>query len=134
MLSLEETNWKGKGQTTSFSYEKSDEDYSSLSLSFSDPWIKDTDRISWGWSLYKNDYENDDSQAFSKIDTYGFRINVGKGITRNVRIGLGTKLEYVTTEPDDEYRSNIPINIPIYIRFFIRKRCSLSFTFPVCFF
>ena len=106
MLSLEETNWKGKGQTTSFSYEKSDEDYSSLSLSFSDPWIKDTDRISWGWSLYKNDYENDDSQAFSKIDTYGFRINVGKGITRNVRIGLGTKLEYVTTEPDDEYRNN----------------------------
>lgn len=106
MLSLEETNWKGKGQTTSFTYEKSDEDYSSLSLSFSDPWIKDTDRISWGWSLYKNDYENDDSQAFSKIDTYGFRINVGKGITRNVRIGLGTKLEYVTTEPDDEYRSN----------------------------
>lgn len=106
MLSLEETNWKGKGQTTSFTYEKSDEDYSSLSLSFSDPWIKDTDRISWGWSLYKNDYENDDSQAFSKIDTYGFRINVGKGITRNVRIGLGTKLEYVTTEPDDEYRNN----------------------------
>ena len=106
MLSLEETNWKGKGQTTSFSYEKSDEDYSSLSLSFSDPWIKDTDRISWGWSLYKNDYENDDSEAFSKIDTYGFRINVGKGITRNVRIGLGTKIEYVTTEPDDEYRNN----------------------------
>ena len=106
MLSLEETNWKGKGQTTSFTYEKSDEDYSSLSLSFSDPWIKDTDRISWGWSLYKNDYENDDSEAFSKIDTYGFRINVGKGITRNVRIGLGTKLEYVTTEPDDEYRNN----------------------------
>ena len=106
MLSLEETNWKGKGQTTSFTYEKSDEDYSSLSLSFSDPWIKDTDRISWGWSLYKNEYENDDSEAFANIDTYGFRINVGKGITRNVRIGLGTKLEYVTTEPDDEYRNN----------------------------
>lgn len=101
MLSLEETNWKGKGQTTSFTYEKSDEDYSSLSLSFSDPWIKDTDRISWGWSLYKNEYENDDSEAFANIDTYGFRINVGKGITRNVRIGLGTKVEYVTTEPDD---------------------------------
>lgn len=104
MLSLEETNWKGKGQTTSFTYEKSDEDYSSLSLSFSDPWIKDTDRISWGWSLYKNEYENDDSEAFANIDTYGFRINVGKGITRNVRIGLGTKIEYVTTEPDDSLK------------------------------
>ncbi len=107
MLSLEETNWKGRGQTTSFTYEKSDEDYSSMSISFSDPWIKDTDRISWGWSLYKNDYENDDSQAFSKIDTIGGRINIGKGITKNVRIGLGTKLEYVKTEPDDEYR-NVP--------------------------
>ena len=107
MLSLEETNWKGRGQTTSFAYEKSDEDYSSMSISFSDPWIKDTDRISWGWSLYKNDYENDDSQAFSKIDTIGGRINIGKGITKNVRIGLGTKLEYVKTEPDDEYR-NVP--------------------------
>lgn len=107
MLSLEETNWKGRGQTTSFTYEKSDEDYSSMSISFSDPWIKDTDRISWGWSLYKNDYENDDSEAFSKIDTIGGRINIGKGITKNVRIGLGTKLEYVKTEPDDEYR-NVP--------------------------
>ncbi len=106
MLSLEETNWKGKGQTTSFTYEKSDEDYSSMSISFSDPWIKDTDRISWGWSLYKNEYENDDSQAFGKIDTYGFRINVGKGITRNVRVGLGTKIEYVTTEPDDSYKND----------------------------
>lgn len=102
MLSLEETNWKGKGQTTSFSYERSDEDYSSMSISFSDPWIKDTDRISWGWSLYKNSYENDDSEAFSDIDTYGFRINVGKGLTKKVRIGLGTKIEKVSTEPDSD--------------------------------
>lgn len=102
MLSLEETNWKGRGQTTSFTYEKSDEDYSSMSISFSDPWIKDTDRISWGWSLYKNDYENDDSEAFSKIDTIGGRINIGKGITKNVRIGLGTKLEYVKTKPNSD--------------------------------
>ena len=50
-------------------------------------------------------------QAFTKIDTYGFRINVGKGITRNVRIGLGTKLEYVTTEPDDEFRNNLKYRI-----------------------
>ncbi len=99
MLSLEETNWKGKGQTTAFTYEKSDEDYSSMSISFSDPWIKDTDRISWGWSIYKNEYENDDSEAFNKIDTIGGRINVGKGITKNVRVGLGTKLEYVETKP-----------------------------------
>ena len=102
MLSLEETNWKGKGQTASLSYEKSDEDYSSMSISFSDPWIKDTDRISWGWSIYRNEYENDDSEAFSKIETIGGKINIGKGITKNVRLGLGTRLEYVTTEPNSD--------------------------------
>lgn len=106
MLSLEETNWKGKGQNTAFTYEKSDEDYSSMSISFSDPWIKDTDRISWGWSLYQNKYENDDSEAFSDIETYGFKINVGKGITKNVRTGLGTKIEYVQTDPKSGYTEN----------------------------
>ena len=105
MLSLEETNWQGRGQNASLNYEKSDEDYSSMSINFSDPWIKDTDRISWGWSLYKNNYENDDSRAFNEIDTYGFRINVGKGLNKKVRIGLGTKLEHVTTKPDSNYRN-----------------------------
>lgn len=100
MLSLEETNWKGKGQNAALTYEKSDEDFSSFSFSFSDPWIKDTDRISWGWSVYKNSYENSKSEAFNKIDTYGINANVGKGITRNVRLNLGTKFEYVETKPD----------------------------------
>lgn len=99
MLSLEETNWKGKGQNLSFAYEKSDEDYSSFSINFSDPWIKDTDRISWGWSLYRNEYENDDSRAFNQIDTSGFKINVGKGLSKYVRLNLGAKVEYIETNP-----------------------------------
>lgn len=99
--SIEETNWKGKGQDIALSYEKSSKDYDSISLSFSDPWIKDTDRISWGWSLYRNGYENGDSDAFNKIKTYGARVNIGKGLSRYVRIGLGTKFEHVTSEPKD---------------------------------
>ncbi|MDP0493135.1 MAG: BamA/TamA family outer membrane protein [Fusobacterium sp. JB021] len=102
-LSLEENNWKGKGQRASLSYEKSDENYSSFSINFSDPWIKDTDRISWGWSIYKNDYENGDSEAFNEIDTYGISANVGKGLTKNVRINLGTKFEMVETSPSKEF-------------------------------
>ena len=101
-LSLEESNWKGKGQKASLSFEKSDDSYSSFSLNFTDPWIKDTDRISWGWSLYRNKYENDDSEAFNKIETYGLSANVGKGITKNVRINLGNKFEYVQTDPSQE--------------------------------
>ncbi len=106
MLSLEESNWKGKGQTLGMSYEKSDDDYTSFSINFSDPWIKDTNRISWGWSLYSNEYETSESQAFSQIDTKGFSINVGKGLSKYVRFGLGLKAENVETSPGEEYRSN----------------------------
>ena len=101
MLSLEETNWKGRGQDLSLNFEKSDEDYTSFSINFSDPWIKDTDRISWGWSLYRNEYENDDSEAFSQIETSGFRVNVGKGLSKYVRLNLSGKVEYVETSPLD---------------------------------
>lgn len=102
MLSLEETNWKGRGQDLALTFEKSDDDYTSFSLNFSDPWIKDTDRISWGWSLYRNEYENDDSEAFSQIETSGFRVNVGKGLSKYVRINLAGKVEYVETSPNSD--------------------------------
>lgn len=101
-LSVKDTNWKGKGQELGVTFEKSDEDYSSFSVNFYDPWIKDTDRISWGWSIYKNTYEDDDSALFSKIDTIGAKFNIGKGITKNVRLGIGTKLEYVEEEADKD--------------------------------
>lgn len=99
-ISIKDTNWKGKGQELGFTFEKSDEDYSSFSINFYDPWIKDTDRISWGWSLYKNTYEDDDSAIFNEIDTIGAKFNIGKGITKNVRLSLGTKLEYVEESAD----------------------------------
>lgn len=99
-ISIKDTNWKGKGQELGFTFEKSDEDYTSFSINFYDPWIKDTDRISWGWSIYKNTYEDDDSAIFNEINTIGAKFNVGKGITKNVRLSLGTKLEYVEEGSD----------------------------------
>ena len=100
MISIKDTNWKGKGQELGFTFEKSDEDYTSFSLNFYDPWIKDTDRISWGWSIYKNSYEDDDSAIFNEIDTMGVKFNIGKGLTKNIRLSLGTKFEYVEETSD----------------------------------
>lgn len=100
MVSVKDMNWKGKGQELGVTFEKSDENYTSFSLNFSDPWIKGTDRISWGWSLYKNEYENSDSVLFNETDTYGAKINIGKGLTKNLRLGIGTKAEYITEKAD----------------------------------
>ncbi|MGY0393935.1 MULTISPECIES: outer membrane protein assembly factor [unclassified Fusobacterium] len=101
-ISIKDTNWKGKGQELGFTFEKSDEDYSSFSINFYDPWIKGTDRISWGWSIYKNTYEDDDSAIFNEIDTIGAKFNIGKGLSKNVRLSLGTKVEYVEETSDKD--------------------------------
>lgn len=101
MLSVKDTNWQGKGQDFGVTFEKSNKEYTSFSIDFYDPWIKDTDRISWGWSLYKTDYENDESYLYNQIDTYGAKANIGKGLNKYVRLNLGTKAEYVTEKNED---------------------------------
>ncbi|MGL5229303.1 MAG: BamA/OMP85 family outer membrane protein [Cetobacterium sp.] len=106
MLSVKDMNWQGKGQELGVTFEKSDENYTSFSINFSDPWIKGTDRISWGWSLYKNEYENSDSVLFNETDTYGAKLNIGKGLTKNLRLGLGTKAEYITEKADKSELAN----------------------------
>ncbi len=105
-LSIKDTNYKGKGQDLGLTYERSDSDYSKFSLDFQDPWIKDTDRISWGWSLYKSQYEDDDSELFYDVNTYGFKVNAGKGLTKKVRVSLGTKAEYITEDDEDGDRTD----------------------------
>lgn len=103
MVSLKDENWQGKGQKASINYEKSDEGYSSFSVNFNDPWIRGTKRLSWGWSLYKTDSELDDSELFHDISTYGAKISVGKGLSKFVRVGMGTKAEYIEESGDDDF-------------------------------
>lgn len=94
-LSLKDNNWKGRAQEFGVNFEKSNKDYTGFTIDFFDPWIRDTDRISWGWSLYKTSYGDSDSALFNDIDTIGAKINVGKGFARNWRFSLGLKGEYV---------------------------------------
>ncbi len=99
-LALKDMNWMGKGQNVGVTFEKSDKDYTSFSLEFSDPWIRGTDRVSWGWNLYKTQYENDDSILFYDTDIYGIKADIGRGLNKYVRFGLGAKAEYVIEKPN----------------------------------
>jgi len=100
-LSLKDSNWRGKNQQFGFTFEKSNKDYTAFSLDFYDPWIKDTDRVSWGWGAYKTNYGDEDSILFHKIDTLGFKANIGKGLGRNFTLSLGTKVEYIREEHEN---------------------------------
>ena len=94
-LSLKDSNWRGKNQEFGFTFEKSNKDYTGFALDFYDPWIKDTDRVSWGWGAYKTNYGDEDSTLFHDIDTIGFKVNIGKGLGKNFRLSIGTKAEYI---------------------------------------
>ena len=100
-LSLKDSNWRGKNQELGFTFEKSNKDYTSFSLDFFDPWIKNTDRVSWGWGLYKTNYGDSDSILFHDIDTLGFKVNIGKGFSKYFRLSLGAKVEYIKEKHED---------------------------------
>ncbi|WP_028855727.1 BamA/OMP85 family outer membrane protein [Psychrilyobacter atlanticus] len=100
-ISIKDTNYKGRGQDFGFTFEKSSEDYTSVSLSFRDSWIKDTDFVSWGWNLYRQ--EDEDSETFDHYAStiHGGTISIGKGLSRYLRFELGLKLERVEEENED---------------------------------
>ena len=100
-LSLKDSNWRGKNQEFGFTFEKSNKDYTGFALDFYDPWIKDTDRVSWGWGAYKTNYGDEDSILFHEIDTVGFKVNIGKGLGKNFTLSLGTKVEYIKEAHED---------------------------------
>ena len=100
-LSLKDSNWRGKNQEFGFTFEKSNKDYTGFALDFYDPWIKDTDRVSWGWGAYKTSYGDEDSELFHEIDTVGFKVNIGKGLGKNFRLSIGTKAEYIKEKHED---------------------------------
>lgn len=113
-VSLRDNNWKGRAQEFGATFEKSNRDYTGFTVDFFDPWIRNTDRISWGWSLYKTTYGDADSVLFDQIDTLGFKINVGKGFKRNWRFSLGTKVEYVREKAQKSAFQEVPYGHPKY--------------------
>lgn len=98
-VSIKDDNWAGKNQQLSFSLEKSTRSDASISLSFFDPWIKDTNRVSWGWGAYKNTYGSS-SQVFNVTRVLGFRTNIGKGLNANTSLNIGAKFEYLREQPN----------------------------------
>ena len=100
-LSLKDSNWRGKNQELGFTFEKSNKNYTGFALDFYDPWIKDTDRVSWGWGAYKTNYGDEDSILFHDIDTLGFKVNIGKGFSKYFRLSIGAKVEYIKEKHQD---------------------------------
>ena len=102
-VSVDDNNFRGKGQRLSLSTSFGKGDNSrTLELNFSDPWVKDTKRLSYGWGLYRKEYTDTDEEDAYYVSKQGAKVNVGKGLTDTVRLRLGTKVEGIKEKNEDK--------------------------------
>ncbi|MGM0507599.1 MAG: BamA/OMP85 family outer membrane protein [Fusobacteriota bacterium] len=102
-VNIQDNNFRGKSQNLKASFEISSKDERTYELSFSDPWIKGTDRLSFSTSLYKKEIQNSDDSYTEKT---GLTVSGGRNLTEKIRIKLGTKLEKVREYDEDENLKN----------------------------
>lgn len=102
-VSVEDNNFRGKAQRLSLSTTFGQKDSNrTLELNFSDPWVNGTDRLSYGWGVYKTEYKDTYSTDAYYVDKQGVKLNIGKGLTDNLRLRLGTKVEKVIEKNSDK--------------------------------
>ena len=91
-ISIQDNNFLGEAKDLKASFEMSSENERTYELSYSDPWIKGTNHLSFSTSLYKKEIQNSDDTYTNKT---GFALSGGKRIKKNVSVKLGTKYEIV---------------------------------------
>ncbi len=102
-VSIDDNNFRGKGQRLSLSTSFGKGDNSrTLELNFSEPWLKGTERLSYGWGLYRTEYTDTSEEDSYYVAKQGAKINVGKGLTDTLRLRLGTKIEAVEEKNKDK--------------------------------
>ncbi len=104
-VGVEDKNFRGKGQTLALNFELGEDNRKTYEFSFNDPWLKGTERFSYGWSVYRREYEDDDSVEAYHVKKEGFRLSGGKALTDTIRVRLGTKLEFVTEQDEEKTNS-----------------------------
>ncbi|MBZ4683568.1 MAG: outer membrane protein insertion porin family [Fusobacteriaceae bacterium] len=100
-VSLENKNFKGNNQTAALSYEQGTST-KTYNLSFSDPWVKGTERLSYGWSIYKKNYTDTSSTDAYYVDKLGGSVSLGKGLSQKVRINGTLKYEQIEESNEDK--------------------------------
>ena len=85
-IKLSDSNFLGRGQEAAFNIEASNKGDKTLELSLFDPWIKGTERIQGGGSIYWKESVDDDaaSNEVEKVRKIGTRWTIGKGLNDKI--------------------------------------------------
>lgn len=81
-IKLADSNFLGKGQEASFNIEASNKGDKTFEVSLFDPWIKGTERVQGGGSIYWKETRDDDAEndEVERVKKLGTRWTIGKGL------------------------------------------------------
>ena len=94
-VKLADSNFRGKGQEALASLSISNKGDREAELSLWDPWIKGTQRLQGGGSVYYRESKNENAEPLEieKVKKIGTKWTIGKGLNSNIYVRTSARLE-----------------------------------------
>ncbi len=95
-LKLADSNFLGRGQEASINLEASNKGDKTFDISWFDPWIRNTERIQAGGSIYWRESVDDDADPLDveKVKKIGTRWTIGKGLNDKIYVRLSARYDH----------------------------------------
>ena len=95
-IKLADTNFLGRGQEASLNLEASNKGDKTFDISWFDPWIRNTERIQAGASVYWRETVDDDAGPLDveKVKRIGTRWTIGKGLNDKIYVRLSARYDH----------------------------------------
>ena len=102
-IKFSDTNFMGKGQEATFNVEMSNKGSKTAEIGLFDPWIKGTDRLQGGWSVYWKESKDEDAvdSELMKVRKIGTRLTLGKGLNDKIYVRTALRFENVREQEAD---------------------------------
>ena len=106
-LKLSDSNFLGKGQDAAITLSASNKGDKTFDISWFDPWIRGTERVQAGGTIYWNVSvdDNADPDEVEKVKKIGTRWTIGKGLNSNLYVRLAARYDHY-----EELFSNKKVN------------------------
>ena len=106
-LKLADSNFLGKGQDAAITLSASNKGDKTFDISWFDPWIRGTERVQAGGTIYWNVSvdDNADPDEVEKVKKIGTRWTIGKGLNNNLYVRLAARYDHY-----EELFSNKKVN------------------------
>ena len=103
-IKFSDTNFMGKGQEATFNVEVSNKGNKTAEIGLFDPWIKGTDRLQGGWSVYWKESKDEDAvdNELMKVRKIGTRLTLGKGLNDKIYVRTALRFENVREQEADQ--------------------------------